>query len=55
FYFCLIPFPHALINAMYEDMMQQLKVSSVKQLAQQQADGIISQREAGYVDHVKST
>ncbi|URE39881.1 glycerophosphoryl diester phosphodiesterase, partial [Musa troglodytarum] len=43
------------INAMYEDMMQQLKVSSVKQLAQQQADGIINQREAGYVDHVKST
>ncbi|URE34323.1 Autophagy protein 16 (ATG16) [Musa troglodytarum] len=43
------------INAMYEDMMQQLKVSSVKQLAEQQADGIINQREAGYVDHVIST
>ena len=40
---------------MYEDMMQQLKVSSIEQLARQQVDGIVRQREAGYVDHVEST
>ncbi|XP_065018957.1 autophagy-related protein 16-like [Musa acuminata AAA Group] len=43
------------VNAMYEDMMQQLKVSSIEQLARQQVDGIVRQREAGYVDHVEST
>nr|XP_009415077.1 PREDICTED: autophagy-related protein 16-like [Musa acuminata subsp. malaccensis] len=45
----------AQVNAMYEDMMQQLKVSSIEQLARQQVDGIVRQREAGYVDHVEST
>ncbi|URE40057.1 Autophagy protein 16 (ATG16) [Musa troglodytarum] len=43
------------VNAMYEDMMQQLKVSSIEQLARQQVDGIVRQREAGYVDHAEST
>ncbi|URE41539.1 Autophagy protein 16 (ATG16) [Musa troglodytarum] len=37
-----------------EDMMQQLKVSSIEQL-RQQVDGIVRQREAGYVDHAEST
>ncbi|WOL01353.1 hypothetical protein Cni_G10069 [Canna indica] len=43
------------VNAMYEDMMQQLRVSSIEQLARQQVDGVVRQREAGYVDHVEST
>ncbi|RWW06384.1 hypothetical protein BHE74_00004165, partial [Ensete ventricosum] len=51
---CLIP-NILQVNAMYEDMMQQLKVSSIEQLARQQVDGIVRQREAGYVDHVEST
>lgn len=37
-------------NAMYEDMMQRLKVSSIEQLAREQVDGIVRQREAGYED-----
>ncbi|XP_020253319.1 autophagy-related protein 16 isoform X1 [Asparagus officinalis] len=38
-------------NSMYEDMMQRLKVSSIEQLARQQVDGVVRQREAGYYDN----
>ncbi|KAI0524467.1 hypothetical protein KFK09_003837 [Dendrobium nobile] len=42
------------VNALYEEMMQQLKVSSIEQLARQQIDGVVRQREAGYDDFVES-
>ncbi|XP_020597009.1 autophagy-related protein 16 [Phalaenopsis equestris] len=38
------------VNALYEEMMQQLKVSSIEQLARQQVDGVVRQREAGHDD-----
>ncbi|KAG0461143.1 hypothetical protein HPP92_021440 [Vanilla planifolia] len=40
------------VNALYEEMMQQLKVSSIEQLARLKADGVVRQREAGYCDDV---
>ncbi|XP_042472863.1 autophagy-related protein 16-like [Zingiber officinale] len=43
------------VNAMYDYVMQQFKMSSIEQLAKQQVDGVVRQREAGYVDHVEST
>ncbi|XP_010929949.2 autophagy-related protein 16 isoform X1 [Elaeis guineensis] len=41
-------------NAMYEDMMERFKVSSIEQLARQQVDGVIRRREAGYVEFGES-
>ncbi|KAJ0972810.1 hypothetical protein J5N97_020769 [Dioscorea zingiberensis] len=43
------------INALYDDMMQRLKVSSIEQLARQQVDGIVRQSEAGYENFVATT
>ncbi|KAJ6825029.1 autophagy-related protein 16 isoform X2 [Iris pallida] len=42
-------------NAIYEDMMRQLKVSSIEQLAREQVDGVVRQREAGYEEYVISS
>ncbi|KAK8959576.1 Protein TOPLESS [Platanthera guangdongensis] len=38
------------VNALYEEMMQQVKMSGIEQLARRQVDGVVRQREAGYED-----
>ncbi|CAA6659601.1 unnamed protein product [Spirodela intermedia] len=43
------------INAMYQDLMDQLKVSSIGQLARQQVDGVVRRTELGLDYHAEST
>ncbi|KMS97252.1 hypothetical protein BVRB_7g177000 isoform A [Beta vulgaris subsp. vulgaris] len=42
-------------NALYEDMLQQLKASSIQQIARQQVDGVVRQSEEGAEFFVEST
>ncbi|XP_058102057.1 autophagy-related protein 16 [Magnolia sinica] len=42
-------------NALYEDMMDQVKASSIQQLARLQVDGVIRQSEVGAENFVEST
>ncbi|KAJ6824761.1 autophagy-related protein 16 isoform X2 [Iris pallida] len=42
-------------NAIYEEMVQQIKVSGIEQLARQQVDGVVRQREVGYEEYVESS
>ncbi|RZR82744.1 hypothetical protein BHM03_00009239, partial [Ensete ventricosum] len=41
-------------NSLYDELMQQLKASSSEHIPWQQGDGVVRQREPGYVDHVES-
>ncbi|XP_057859108.1 autophagy-related protein 16 isoform X1 [Cryptomeria japonica] len=42
-------------NAMYEDMMNRFKASSIEESARQQVDGIVRQSELGLEDYVESS
>ncbi|KAA8540737.1 hypothetical protein F0562_024344 [Nyssa sinensis] len=42
-------------NAIYEDMLDRLKASSIEQLARQQVDGVVRQSEEGAEYYVEST
>ncbi|MQL71276.1 hypothetical protein Taro_003578 [Colocasia esculenta] len=42
------------INAMYQDLMDRLKVSSIEQLARQQVDGVVRRSEFGLDNYVQS-
>lgn len=43
------------VNALYEDMLDQLKASGIQQLARQQVDGVVRQSEEGAEYFVEST
>ncbi|XP_039133993.1 autophagy-related protein 16 [Dioscorea cayenensis subsp. rotundata] len=43
------------VNALYEDLMQRFKVSSIEQLARLQVDGVVRRSEAGYENFVATT
>lgn len=43
------------MNAIYEDMLDRLKASSIEQLARQQVDGVVRQSEEGAEYYVEST
>uniref|UniRef100_A0A1D1YCR5 Protein tipD n=1 Tax=Anthurium amnicola TaxID=1678845 RepID=A0A1D1YCR5_9ARAE len=42
------------INAMYQDLMDRLKVSNIEQLARQQVDGVVRRSELGLDNYVES-
>ncbi|XP_077214652.1 transducin/WD40 repeat-like superfamily protein [Tasmannia lanceolata] len=42
-------------NAMYEDLMDRIKATSIEQLARQQIDGVVRQSESGAENFVEST
>lgn len=41
-------------NAIYEEMVQKLKMNSIEQFARQQVDGVVRRSEGGYEDFVES-
>lgn len=43
------------VNSLYEDMLEQLKSSSIQQIAREQADGVVRQSEEGAEFFVEST
>ena len=43
------------VNAMYQDLVDQLKVSSIEKLARQQVDGIVRRTEPGLENYTEST